>query len=216
MSELTALVPFRSPGRGKTRLTGSLSRHQRAELSTAMFVDVITALKAVPIDRIVVVASGPDAAIAARALDVEVLLDPPSTTSLNEALAHADQQLSAATRGGRGSRIIVAADLPRLTSDDIRELVSCDADVVIAPTRGGGTGGLLQRSEVHLPATYGPDSARRHEELARAAGARVTSLVITGFFDDIDTPDDLDALATGQSGPATSRLLERWAVAGHA
>ncbi|MDQ3931665.1 MAG: hypothetical protein M3252_02360, partial [Actinomycetota bacterium] len=71
---VVALVPLRTPGTGKTRLGGGgtggrpgragqmLSPEERAALAAAMLADVAAALRCVPIDRVVVAASGPEAA----------------------------------------------------------------------------------------------------------------------------------------------------------
>lgn len=203
-----ALVPLRSPGHGKTRLRHVLNTERRAELAGAMLADVVAALRAARIPRIVVAASGPAAAAAASALDLEVVLDDPQVDGLNAALASA-----AARLGPVAELLVVAADLPRLTSDDVRTVLEGDAEVVVAPTRGGGTGGLVRRPGDRIATAYGSGSAQRHLDLAEAAGARACVVSTVGFRDDVDTGPDLIALRDGLLGSATSRWLERHAAA---
>lgn len=209
MSDTIALVPLRSPGRGKTRLRHSLRAEHRAALSGAMFADVIAALRQSPIDRIMVAASGPEAVAAASALDLEVGVDPASVSTLDEAIAAAVRRADRAT-----SLLVAAADLPRLTSGDVEAVLASDAEVVVAPTRGGGTGGLLRRPASRIITAYGAASAQRHRELAAAAGATFASVSCRGFHDDVDTHTDLAELISGPLGPATSRLLASWSDAG--
>lgn len=205
MSTITAIVPLRSPGRGKTRLADALGPEHRAALAGAMFADVIAALRAAPIDRILVAAGGPEAAAAASALGVAAHIDPPSVTSLDAAVAAA-----AGRSDRRADLLVVAADLPRLTAVDIGLLLATDAEVAVSPTHGGGTGGLLRRPADRIRTAYGPASARRHLELATAAGASFASVPTAGFHADVDTSADLAALRGGPLGPATSALLASW------
>lgn len=201
-----ALVPLRSPGDGKTRLRGVLSTERRAELAGAMLADVITALRAASLPRIVVAAGGAAAAAAASALDVEVVLDDPPVDGLNAAIASAASRL-----GPVDELVVVAGDLPRLTAEDVLTVLDSDAEVVVAPTRGGGTGGLVRRPGDRIATAYGSGSARRHLDLADAAGARACAVSRLGFADDVDTPADLATLRDGPLGRATSRWLERHA-----
>lgn len=206
MTTPTALVPLRSPGCGKTRLAGSLRPEHRAALAAAMFADVIGALGASPIDRILVAASGPEAVAAASALGIDAHIDPPWVADLDGAIGAA-----AATLGTTHELLVVAADLPRLTADDVVGVLTTDAEVVVAPTRDGGTGGLLRRPADRIPTAYGPGSAARHRDLAAAAGATHAERHTAGFRDDVDIDADLAGLQRGTVGPATSKLLAGWA-----
>ncbi len=207
-----ALLPLRDPGRGKTRLEAVLPPAGRAELAAAMATDVIDAIRDAGVDRIVLAAGGPEAEQLGVTLDVEVVRDPPGVKGLNGALAAAIDEL-----GGQHDVLVVAADLPGLTGDDVTAVLRSDAQVVVAPTRGGGTGGLLRRPAAVIPTAYGPGSARRHLDLAVEAGASTAEIHRSGFLRDTDTADDLRALAVadplprpGTVGPHTARWLQRW------
>ncbi len=199
---VVALVPARAPGEGKTRLSDELSPSERASLSGAMLADVARALAASRVDRIVVAASGPEAAAAASALGLDVVLDPPSVRSLNAALGAAQLRVGAA-----GTLVVVTADLPRLSPRDVDTLVATDAQVVVAGTDDGGTGGLLRRPPGAIAPAYGPASAARHLARARAAGFATVALDLPGFRHDVDTWEDLLALRRGPIGSATAAFL---------
>ena len=200
-----AIVPLRSPGHGKTRLAGSLRPEHRAALAAAMFADVICALRAAPVDGILVAASGPEAVAAASALGVEAHIDPSWVTDLNGAIGAA-----AATLDASCELMVVAADLPRLTGGDVVSILTTDAEVVLAPTTDGGTGGLLRRPADRIPTAYGPGSAAQHCRLAADAGATYIERHTAGFRDDVDIDADLTGLRRGPVGPATSKLLAGW------
>lgn len=207
-----ALVPLRSPGQGKTRLASALTTEQRAALVGAMLADVVAALRASRVDRIVVAAAGPTAAAAASAVGVEVLHDPASVAArpVHERL---DAAVAAATLhlGGAATSLVVAADLPHLRAEDVDALLACDAEVAVAPTADGGTGGLLRRPPTACPTAYGPRSAARHLAAARAAGRSAVRCELPGFAHDVDVEGDLGRSRRDPSlpplGPHTARLL---------
>ncbi|MEX2550854.1 MAG: 2-phospho-L-lactate guanylyltransferase [Nitriliruptoraceae bacterium] len=204
MDHLTTLVPLREVGIGKTRLSAVLDRSERAALATAMLRDVATTLAAAGLDDVVVVAGGPASAAVAADLGLAVSLDPPE-------VVHLDAALAAATRRLPDDRavLVVAADLPRLRPSDIRAVLDEDAEVVIGPTAAGGTGALLRRPHGAIPTAFGPRSASRHRELARAAGCRVATVDRDGIHHDVDTFTDLAALHEVELGAHTAEVLPR-------
>jgi 2-phospho-L-lactate/phosphoenolpyruvate guanylyltransferase len=198
----TALLPLRSPGRGKTRLASVLTPGERAALAGAMLADVAAAFRDTSVDEVIVVAGGPTAAAAASALGLDVLLDPPDVSSLDGALGAA-----AARLGRRAGLLVVAADLPAVTSEDLEAVLARATDVVIAPTRDGGTGALLRRPGDAITTAYGRGSAARHRQLARTAGRTVSVVRRNGLAHDVDRRRDLTDLRRLTVGPATTRLL---------
>lgn len=196
------LVPVRDPGRGKTRLSSALGRDARAALTGAMLADVVGALHGAGMQRIVVLAGGPVAASAATALGVDVLLDPPGEHGLNAALSAASRRIRA------NASMVVPADLPLLTPDDVTELVGTAGEVVVAATQDGGTGGLLRRPAWVIDPVYGGRSAARHLLAARQAGYTAERADIAGFTVDVDDPDDLQHVATHPAlGQVTAHVL---------
>lgn len=203
-SPVVAVVPVRSGASAKSRLADELGTTDRASLLAAMLADVIAALRASPVDRVVAAASPGDASAAARALGVDVVLDPPNATSL-DAVLHAAQPAI----GHVGTLVVVMADLPRLHPRDVEQLLDTDAPVVVAATADGGTGALLRRPPSVIPTAYGEGSAGRHARLAHRAGVQPLTVDLPGFRHDVDTWEDLVALRDGPVGRATSAVLQR-------
>ena len=164
MPPLVAVVPLRSPGHGKTRLAPDLDRDTRAALAGAMLADVVAALRGADV-HVVVAAGGASAASAASALAADVVVDGPGVRSLDDAVEHARRSVAPTT-----PLLVVQADLPGLTSEDVRAVVTADAPVVVAPTADGGTSALLRRPSSAIGTAYGRDSAAAHLALADAAG----------------------------------------------
>lgn len=103
---------------------------------------------------------------------------------LNRAVAAALARLDAPV-------LIVHADLPRLSPDDIDEVLGTAGDVVVARSRDGGTNGLLLRRKI--APSFGPGSAAAHAGDARAAGLRATVIDVPGFALDVDDERGLSA-----------------------
>lgn len=201
-SRTVALVPLRAPGAGKTRLATALSVEERAALSSAMLADVARALLGAPIDEVVIAADGPAAAATADALGLSVLADPVGATTLNEVVRLATARFAAA-----GGLVVVAADLPLLTTEEVTRLLDLDAPVVVAPTGDGGTGGFLRRPPGVIGCAYGPDSGARHHRLAADHGLASVNLDTAGFRHDVDTWTDLVGLHEATLGAATAAVL---------
>lgn len=197
---VTALVPFRAPGTGKTRLADGLARDERAALAAAMLTDVAAALADAPLDRVLVAAAGRGAADAARELGLDVVVDPVDHAGLDAAIENIARTVD-------GTLVVVAADLPRLTGADVAAVLGPSTPVVIAPTTDGGTGGLVRRPPRIISTAYGPHSAHRHAELAAEAGVGATVVDVAGFRHDVDVWDDLRSLTPDAVGSATASFL---------
>lgn len=162
---------------------------QRALLATAMFDDVVAALRASRVDQIVVAASGTRAVTHARDHGLAVLEDAPTTRSLDHALTAVAARIAPVE-----TMLVVAADLPLLTSRDVDELLSPREAVIVAATRHGGTGGLVRRPPNCITTFYGRDSAARHLQAAADAGLTASRYDLPGFYFDVDVSDDIQQL----------------------
>ena len=203
-----AIVALRDPGEGKTRLSPALSREERAQLSRAMARDVVDALAAAGVPEVLVVAKGARAARFAHALELPVLRDRSLRAGLNAALDDALQVV-----GPTRTALLVCADLPGLQAADVSEVLAADADVVVAPTRDGGTGGLLLRPGARIDLAYGPGSAAAHRRRSVRAGLSLAEVVSAGFHHDVDEPTHLHDAVARWPGSHTGRTVTNWDVA---
>ena len=90
---------------------------------------------------------------------------------------------------GPGPVLVVNADLPFLTADDLRALNRAipESGVALAPARDGTTNALGLSDTTLFAPLYGPGSAARF----RAHAERAVDVVRPGLRDDVDTPADL-------------------------
>ncbi|MGE3745412.1 MAG: 2-phospho-L-lactate guanylyltransferase [Sphingomonadaceae bacterium] len=176
----TAVVPIKTVGERKSRLAAQLSVYDRAAISERMFHHVVDVLKRHSgIKRIIVLSKE-------RPRNWE-----------GEWVADADSGLNAELESARaavgGDVVVLHADLPLLTAEDVSALLEAAEEhvIAIAPDRHGtGTNGLAVKAGTAIEYRFGPDSFRRHHEQA-PIGAVVR---LNGFGFDLDTPEDLSLL----------------------
>jgi 2-phospho-L-lactate guanylyltransferase len=115
---------------------------------------------------------------------------------LNMALARAT--IIAKTYATRGV-LILPADLPLITPEDIQTLLALAVDppvVVVAPDRRRqGTNALLVCPAGLIEYEFGPSSFHRHCERARLAGARLEICELPSLALDMDLPEDLELVS---------------------
>ena len=92
---------------------------------------------------------------------------------------------------------VVAADVPTVTADEIRELVAATPDrgMAIARAHDGGTNAVSMRPPGVVMTHFGePQSAAVHAQTTAAAGLAARILDLPGFTYDVDTAADLKRL----------------------
>ncbi len=188
-----AIVPVKPLRRGKSRLAGMLSEDQRTLLNRYLLEHILTVLNEIPeIEHTLVVSRDPEALTLTREMGGRTVLEdgaPQFNTALKRATA-------VAIMHGAQAVLILPADLPLITSADVRGLLEHGQQppvVVIAPDRrDNGTNGLLVHPAGLIEYGYGPGSNHRHAERATAAGARLEVITSDAFGLDLDLPDDLE------------------------
>jgi 2-phospho-L-lactate guanylyltransferase len=93
-----------------------------------------------------------------------------------------------------------------ISTDDLQALLDAAgaaprAVVVGSSHDGQGTNALLLRPPDVITPAFGPPSVGRHVQLGLAAGAHTVVRAGLGLALDVDTPDDLHALALDRLGP---------------
>lgn len=193
---LWAIVPVKPLRRGKSRLAGVLDQDERADLNQALLAHTLDTLKATPqIEQTLVVSRDPAALALAREHGARTVRED-GAPQLNLALARAT--FVAKGYACRGV-LIVPADLPLLTPQDIRymlEFADQPPVVVVAPDhRRQGTNALLVCPVGLIDYDFGPDSFQSHCERANRAGARLEICELPSLALDMDLPEDLELVS---------------------
>ena len=187
------VIPVRALEGAKSRLGAVLDAEERSELVELLLRDTVRVVQAAGLDVVAVVS--PDPATLAVAAEAGAERIAQRTSGLNPGLVEARDALA-----GRIDRLLVLpADLPGITPDDVAALIAAADDaarggrpvVALAPDRQGrGTNALLLDPPTVIDPAFGSDSRDAHARLATAAGAAFVEL--PGLLDlDLDTPDDL-------------------------
>lgn len=178
------LIPVKAFGAAKARLTGTLQPRQRAELARWMATRVVHAVAPAPT---FVACDDDDVAGWAESLGATVLWGP--GLGLNGAI---DEGVATVAGKGFDHVLITHGDLPLPRSLGPLAGGSHAGRIVLIPDRhGDGTNVCHRPCGIHLPASYGGGSFRRHLAAALTAGVPVTVRYDTELSIDLDTATDL-------------------------
>jgi 2-phospho-L-lactate guanylyltransferase len=191
-----AIVPVKPLQRGKSRLAGVLTQEERLDLNRRLLAHTMDTLTAIPDIEHVLVISRDQAALAlAREYGARTVQEH-GAPQLNIALTRAT--IVAQTYATRGV-LIIPADLPLITPEDIQTLLAHAADppvVVISPDRRRqGTNALLVCPAGVIEYAFGPGSFQRHCTRARQAGAHLEICELPSLALDMDLPEDLELVS---------------------
>jgi 2-phospho-L-lactate guanylyltransferase len=190
-----AIVPVKPLRRGKSRLAGTLSEDERAELNQSLLKHTLNTLSDIKeLEQVLVVSRDPHALTIARQHGARTVRED-GQPHLNTALARATVVARVyATRGV----LILPADLPLISREDVLTLLGKAVDppvVVIAPDRHGkGTNALLISPSGLIEYDFGDGSFQKHCELAKQAGARLEIVDLPSLGLDLDLPEDLEII----------------------
>jgi len=192
---LWAIVPVKPLRRGKSRLSKVLTEDERTLLNYTMLGNTLRTLSEIPeIDQVLVVSSDPSALALAREYHARTVQEE-GKSGLNTALRRATvvAQMYAAQ-----DLLIIPADLPLITKEDIREFMGHAGKppvIVIAPDRHcDGTNALLMSPAGIIEYRSGPGSYKHHIQQAQKKGVRVEICQLSSLELDLDRPEDLDLL----------------------
>jgi 2-phospho-L-lactate guanylyltransferase len=198
-------VPVKSLSRAKTRLSPALTGLERGALTLAMLEDVLDASLSVPGWETWVIS--PDEV----ALEIAAGRGATPIPEAKPPLANAIRQVETkAKQEGANALAVLPADVPLVTADTLHEALRTLGAVVLARSAdGSGTSLLLRRPPRAIPARFGPDSFRRHVELAETRGLPVSVVERRELSFDVDRPDDiLTLLADGRRGRTREVCLQ--------
>jgi 2-phospho-L-lactate/phosphoenolpyruvate guanylyltransferase len=179
MTGWTAIVPIKAVGRRKTRLAAHLSAIGREELVENLFYHVVRTLQACgAITRIIVLSDGP------------LLMAGPDWIADRGGGLNAELE-RARHAAGRVPQLIIHADLPLLTTDDLDHVLTvAQGRIAIAPDMvGTGTNALALGTVDPFVLCFGQGSFQRH--LDQAPDAAIVH-DRPGLSLDIDGADDLE------------------------
>ena len=216
---LCVVIPVKPFNEGKSRLAACISPQQRHALNRELLTRTLAAINMAQIDAQIVVVSRDSNALTlaeragSHALTEESLpittptahrgpapdglplsscsqSDTESEPQLNAALTQAARYAAAR---GETKVLVLPTDMPNLTAEDVRAMASPRGrgpQIIIAPSRDGGTNALMLQPAQAIPFAFGRDSFRRHQRLAVEAGIPVRVVESASLLFDVDLPED--------------------------
>lgn len=204
-----AILPVKSFDAAKQRLADVLGSGSRHALAQAMFQDVLAALGRVPEIATIVLVTGEGAAAFAAPDDAVVIGDEEQSGQSAAALMGIRWALDA----GYERVLLVPGDTPLVEADDLSALVTSREEIVIVPDRAGsGTNALVLTPPDAMEPSFGPGSLARHVESARASGRAFGVVEVESLMHDVDTAEDLAALAKALEGRRAAAPRTRGAI----
>ncbi|PSP86324.1 2-phospho-L-lactate guanylyltransferase [Halobacteriales archaeon QS_1_68_17] len=185
---MRVVVPF-DASVPKTRLSAVLAPDERAAFARAMCDDVLDALRA---------DSGEPELLATAPVETDVPVTVDERPLTEAVTAVIDEGVPVA---------VVMADLALATPGAVARLFEPDADVVLAPGRGGGTNAMVVR-DPDFRADYHGASFRDHREIAAEIGAGIAVVDSFRLATDVDEPADLVEVLLHGEGQAREWLVD--------
>jgi 2-phospho-L-lactate/phosphoenolpyruvate guanylyltransferase len=187
-------IPMKDPQHAKSRLAPTLDAKQRRRLALRLFERTLSFFESACADFDLAVVTASDTIARHACGHRAVVLREAAETGLNAAAIHA---ATYARERAYARLIIVPGDIPVWLRDEVARVLqlSLHIDIVLAEARDGGTNMLVMRPPRTFGFCYGPDSASRHEAMARAQGLSVTRCQLPFIGHDIDTVEDCQVLA---------------------
>ena len=199
------LIPAKSGLNGKTRLRHVLNVPNRQGLIHAMLTDILAAIAQSQFDlnRVWVVSADQDLKAIAATYKVNYLYDP--MTTLNSSL---DQAIRTLDVSPDHDLLILPSDIPLIQPDDLDQLrhlvqISTKPVVFLTPSLTGGTNLLYQSPSNLITPTFGPNSFKRHRDLAVQQGSQQQLYSAPTIRLDIDTQSDLQQFIAHPLSPTT-------------
>ena len=214
-----AIIPVKPLKDSKSRLAGVLSADERAALTSHILETTLNVLAQVDqIDRVLVISRDQKALKVARLHGASTYSET-DKQGLNSALTRASH-IASAKRAD--CVLIIPADLPYLTAEDIEMMIeeaarefalghssdgSCQhrAVVICSDHNHDGSNALLICPPTGFTFQYGPNSFNLHREEASRLGISARVVEASGIKFDIDTEDDWYAYLSMEMNLVTSR-----------
>lgn len=189
------LIPVKDLGAGKSRLRGILSEDERRCLNLRLLNSTLERATLFPgKGNSYVVTESWEVSRICGIFGIRPLLVP-THSGLNDGLHEGISMIRARKTEGV---LILPVDLPLATADDCRLICQgfSAEEVVICPDRqGSGTNALLIPLDREFNFSFGVDSRRNHESVARRLGLRTRICANAAISVDLDEPEDFEKLA---------------------
>ncbi|WP_409200855.1 2-phospho-L-lactate guanylyltransferase [Methanobrevibacter sp. DSM 116169] len=202
MDEIYAIIPVSRFEHAKTRLSPFLNEKERETLLKAMLKDVTNALKE-NVDKIFLISADSNVLDYGKELGIDTLKEN-DNSNLNKALSQAMEYCK-----GKSRKIIITpSDIPLMKNTDLNLLIknSEKYDIMISPSKGGGTNVLIMEPEL-IETKFGDFSFLEHIKIANENN--LTYQIFDSFYIslDVNTTEDLGEIMVHGENSYTKEYL---------
>jgi 2-phospho-L-lactate guanylyltransferase len=192
---LWAIVPVKPLRRSKSRLADVMTEEERTTMNFTLLGNTLNTLHQISqIEQTLVISRDPAALALAREYQARTVQEEGSP-GLDMAIRRGFQ---VAQMYSCSSIVVLPADLPLLTVEDIRKFINHTGrppELIIAPDRHfDGTNALLVNPMGKPVFTMGAGSFDKNIARAKMAGLRIQICGLQALTLDLDAPDDLEYL----------------------
>lgn len=201
------MIPVKKLLKSKGRLSKVLKPEERRDFVLFMLEDVLRATLSSTLHQTVVIGSDPIVRHIVENSGASFL--PETRRGLNNALEYAT---SWCAKKGAEAVLILPADIPLITEGDVNEIINLSsekASIVISPSDDYGTNSLMRRPPNVIRTYFGPRSFEKHVDEASRRGISTKIYRSPRVSLDIDSVQDLKSLLKVGGGTASRRFLEQ-------
>ncbi|MEY2969537.1 MAG: 2-phospho-L-lactate guanylyltransferase [Actinomycetota bacterium] len=185
VSSAALVMPLKSFGAGKGRLSSVLDAAARQRLSRECAERVVAAAAGIPVVVVTDAAEATDMRDWAATLSVECIIQ--ATPGLNGAVGDG---VAWARNCGFDTAVVAHSDVP--LAIDVRPFIDVHGIVVVPDTAHDGTNLMSLPCTAEFTFHYGPGSFRLHVEEAMRCGYAPRVALSDEWSLDLDNPDDLN------------------------
>lgn len=192
MKDLIAIIPVSSFNKSKTRLSSFLTEEERVELLKMMLKDIVYTIKN-HVTEIFFVSKDLSVKSYSDELKVGFITEREySDNFLNNALNDAVDEVK--SRFPNYDILILPSDIPLLKAEHVLTVKNMNNDLIISPSKGGGTNLLCFNSSFNFKTCFGDMSYFKHISQADSLNMSINLLESFYVSSDINTPEDLGEL----------------------
>ncbi len=192
MKDIVAVIPVSSFDESKTRLSPFLTKDERVELLKVMLKDIINVIRN-EVEEIVLVSKDESVKDYAKELKISFVKERKHENNyLNNALKDAIEEVK--INFLHNDILILPSDIPLIKQQHISTVKNMNNDLIISPSKGGGTNLLCFNNEYEFEPCFGEMSYFKHINTATELNMSIN--IIESFYLslDINTPQDLGEL----------------------
>ena len=207
-----ALIPVKEVTESKQRLAGVIQPHERAGLALAMLRDVLTAVGEVEkFDGVLLVSRSQAVQALAREFGSDIFMES-ARSDHSRAVIEGNQYLI--DRYDAKCSLALSGDVPRVTAEDIRQVIEHHKHVSLVPNASGeGTNAVLTSPPNAINCQFGGASLARHIGSADVSGLNARIVRNENIGHDIDDAHDLEQAIVNLKSSFTRDYLQDTGIA---